>query len=245
LPLIPAFNRYIEPFCGSCALFFRLRPSDAVLGDINPHLVRTLIAVRNQPAAVFEALTRMQWSEEEFYSLRPYALAERRYSTLAANFIYLNASCFNGIYRLNRLGQFNVPYGGERAAKCPSLIKLDRASEALRSATIVCDDFDSMVRKNLTRGDFAYLDAPFAIRNRRIFYQYRYDDFGTEDIKRLRKLMDWMDARDGSFIVSYAASPEGETLARGWRTKSARRLGNIAGFKANRKYAEEILITNV
>ena len=245
-PLIPDFKKYIEPFCGSCALFFSLRPPSAVLGDINPLLIRTLTAVRDDPDAVFNTLKNLNWSKRAYYRLRPSALNEEDDLKLAANFIYLNANCFNGIFRLNKAGQFNVPYGGERAGRCPSSEKLQTASTAFHDVKFSCEDFDRTVRQHCRSGDFVYLDPPFALRNRRIFYQYRYDDFGTEDVNRLRSLMSWIDQQGSAFIVSYAASPEAETLAKGWRKHSAWRLGNIAGFKAARSTSsEEILITNV
>jgi len=202
--------------------------------------------VRDDPASVFKALNQLNWSKRAYYKLRPSALNEKDNSKLAANFIYLNANCFNGIFRLNKAGEFNVPYGGERAGKCPSSEKLHTASTTLRHVKFVCGDFDKTVRRHCRAGDFVYLDPPFALRNRRIFYQYRYDDFGTEDINRLRSLMDWIDRQGSAFIVSYAASPESETLSKGWHQYSAWRLGNIAGFRtARRTSSEETLITNV
>jgi DNA adenine methylase len=243
--LIPRFNQYIEPFCGSCALFYSLHPKGAILGDTNSFLIRTIMAVRDKPEEVFEELEALTWSRTGFYAIRGHALAEPNDVRLAANFIYLNANCFNGIFRLNKIGRFNVPYGGDRAGKCPSLKKLLGSSKLLRGAKIVCSDFDSTVRNNLHPGDFVYLDPPFAVRSRRIFYQYRYDDFGTEDIDRLRGLMEWVDKKGGTFIVSYGESPEAETLRVGWKSTSVWRLGNIAGFRDNRRSAREIVITNI
>ncbi|WP_376745806.1 DNA adenine methylase [Sinorhizobium psoraleae] len=93
-------------------------------------------------------------------------------------------------------------------------------------------------------GDLVYLDPPFAIRNRRIFYQYRYDDFGLADLARLRRMMRRLDDNGVAFIVSYAASEEADELSTGWRRIEVSRPGNIAGFKANRRLAREVIITN-
>ncbi|MEY9180902.1 DNA adenine methylase [Bradyrhizobium sp. USDA 326] len=244
--ILPPFSRYIEPFCGSCALYFHLQPKSAVLSDINPLLIRTIKAVRREPHEVFQTLQRLKWSEDGYYKARDQALSERDNCQLAANFIYLNANCFNGIFRLNRAGKFNVPYGGDRAGKCPSEEKLASAARLLRRAKIVRGDFESVVKNHCQSGDLVYLDPPFALRNRRIFFQYRYDDFGTEDIARLRGLMAWIDKQGSAFVVSYAASPEAKMLSKGWRTQTAWRLGNIAGFRDRReKLAKEVLITNV
>ena len=96
MPLVPEFGRYIEPFCGSCALFFSLAPGKAILSDVNPALIKTLNAVRNHPTRVFDALVGLKWSEASYYSLRKTALSESNEIQLAANFIFLNANCFTG-----------------------------------------------------------------------------------------------------------------------------------------------------
>lgn len=195
---------------------------------------------------MFAALQRLEWSEEGYYDIRDDALLESDEFQLAANFIYLNANCFNGIFRLNKAGVFNVPYGGNRAGKCPSEEKLASAARLLKRARLAKGDFEAVVKTHCRVGDLVYLDPPFALRNRRIFFQYRYDDFGSNDIGRLRDLMTWIDKQGSYFVVSYAASPEAKLLSEGWRTQSAWRLGNIAGFRDKRtKMAKEVLITNV
>lgn len=241
---VPSYNRYVEPFCGSAAVFFGLRPQRAILSDANSWLVTTFVAVRDQPEAVFEQLQRMEWSKENYYAVRDAGLAAYDTVDLAARFIFLNANCFNGLFRTNRSGHFNVPYGGERAGAAPSFEKLSGASQLLRGATIECCDFESCVRSHVISGDLVYLDPPFAIGNYRAFHQYRYDDFGVADIERLAALLCWIDQQDARFILSYAASPEADVLARGWRAQRVARLANIAGFRDRRRSYEEVLITN-
>lgn len=244
LEVIPPFNTYHEPFCGSCALFFALSPQEATLSDANPALVRTLKAVRDEPEAVYQLLLGLDWSENGYYRTREEGIEDADDVRLATKFIFLNANCFNGIFRLNKAGKFNVPYGGHRAGRCPSLERLLEASRRLKKAEIVSGDFEEIVDARAASGDLVYLDPPFAIRNRRIFFQYRYDDFGLGDLVRLEGMMRRLDQRGVAFIVSYAASEEADQLSKGWRRFEVSRQGNIAGFKNNRRIAREVIITN-
>lgn len=244
LDMIPKFRAYHEPFCGSCALFFALSPERATLSDANLALIRTLKAVRDEPEAVYQQLLGFDWSEAGYYKVRELGIEDDDDIRLATNFIFLNANCFNGIFRLNKAGVFNVPYGGHRAGRCPSLQRLMEASRRLTRAEIVAGDFEEIVDARVASGDLVYLDPPFAIRNKRIFYQYRYDDFGLRDLARLRGVMQKLDGKGVAFIVSYAASDEADQLSNGWRRIEVSRQGNIAGFKDNRRLAREVIITN-
>jgi len=243
--MIPEHDRYIEPFCGSCALFFELKPRSAILSDVNPLLITTLQAVKSNPDEIYRRIIDFDWSSEGYYKLRSTALLSNSQIDTAAEFIFLNANCFNGIFRLNRAGKFNVPYGAERAGKCPSLARLQAASQILQNATIYEGEFEQVVLGMSRPGDFVYMDPPFAMRNKRIFYQYRYDDFGLSDIERLKNLMSLMHDRGVKFIVSYASSDEADYLKNGWNHEEVERLGNIAGFSDKRKTAFEVIITNV
>lgn len=238
------FKRYIEPFCGSCALFFALQPATAVLSDSNPLLIQTLKAVRSAPEKIFKRLVRMDWSQKYYYDLRPRAFSTKDNIELAANFIFLNANCFNGIFRLNRKGNFNVPYAANGAGKCPSLESLELASKFLAKARLTSEDFETVVRQNVRSGDFIFMDPPFALRNRRIFFQYRYDDFGLRDIDRLAKLLRYIDRKGAQFLLSYASSEEAKTISKGWKTSSVLRTGNIGGFVDRRRHSKETIITN-
>ena len=104
------FDRYIEPFMGSACLFFDLQPKDAVLGDINNDLIRTFLAVRDHPRAVANRLTKIPLGKRSYYAIRKQRLSDLDPVEAAARFIFLNRYCFNGLYRTNEAGRFNVPY---------------------------------------------------------------------------------------------------------------------------------------
>ncbi|MCZ4093641.1 DNA adenine methylase [Sinorhizobium psoraleae] len=141
MEVVPTFNTYHEPFCGSCALFFSLAPQSATLSDANPALIRTLKAVRDHPDAVYERLLCFEWSEAGYYRIRDQGIEDDDEVNLAAKFIFLNANCFNGIFRLNKAGKFNVPYGGHRAGRCPSLERLTEASRLLKNGGDIAGRF--------------------------------------------------------------------------------------------------------
>src|SRR5260370_20910355 len=124
-------RRYIEPFCGSACLFFDLEPARAVLGDLNEELVCAFRAVKRNPYIVIESLKRLPVGELGYYRVRrlpPQSLAE---SDRAARFLYLNRYCFNGIYRTNSQGGFNVPYGPPKSGRQVDQLQLIAASRAL------------------------------------------------------------------------------------------------------------------
>ena len=161
----------------------------------------------------------------------------------AARFIYLNRFCFNGLYRTNRSGSFNVPYGGRKTGALPSLEQLLSTSDLLSGTELVSGDF-SVVLGRVTAGDFVYLDPPFSVTGRRIFKEYDRATFGESDLARLRRSLTALDELGATFLLSYADSPEGSALADGFLTKRISTRRNIAGFTGSRRNFSELLVTN-
>ena len=235
--------RYVEPFAGSACLFFELEPPDAILGDINHELINTYELVRSKPYDLFRALRTWRNDADEYYRVRaldPTVLDEVQ---RAARFIYLNRFCFNGLYRTNRSGRFNVPYGGRKSGSLPSLAQLLSISDLLCSTELVTGDF-SVVLERVKAGDFVYLDPPFSVTGRRIFKEYDRATFGESDLARLRRFLTALDDLGATFLLSYADSPEGSVLANGFSTTRIATRRNIAGFTGNRRNFMEVLVTN-
>ena len=115
----PGYSRYVEPFAGSARLFFHLAPPRALLGDINADLIATYAQLRKSGAAVHRALKALESGRRAYKDLRKADPSSLAGPARAARFIYLNHYCFNGLYRTNRLGQFNVPYGGDKTGPLP------------------------------------------------------------------------------------------------------------------------------
>jgi len=237
------YARYVEPFAGSACLFFELAPSRAILGDINRELIETYEQVRENTSAVLSALSTLQRGKRRYLRLRAVEPASLAAAERAARFIYLNRCCFNGLYRTNRKGLFNVPYGGEKSGHLPSEHTLLQCGKLLRRAKLVAGDFETVLTRTQS-GDFVYLDPPFSVKARRVFREYGPSVFGQEDVERLRGWLALLDKRGAAFLVSYADSKEARHLARDYHVRAAAVQRNIAGFAKARTRARELLISN-
>ena len=237
-------KRYIEPFMGSACMFFAASPQTAILGDINPHLVATFIAVRDHPRAVHNAIERIPQGKRSYYRMRSTDTAILSNSASAARFIFLNRFCFNGLYRTNRDGYFNVPFSNSRTGPLPNLADLLRASRTLKTADIRRGDFADMLT-DVRSGDFVYLDPPFAVSNRRLFRQYDPQSFGLSDLDRLSKVLQDIDHRGAAFLVSYAVCKEALSRFSKWNVRRLQTQRNIAGFASDRRRAVELVISNI
>ena len=241
--LPPDFDRYVEPFAGSACLFFSLRPEQAVLGDINSELINTYVEVRDRVEEVIGKLNSLRRGESHYYRMRAINPDSLPRPDRAARFIYLNRFCFNGLYRTNLQGQFNVPYGGARSGLIPSAESLRDCAEVLHGATLMDASFEETMRV-VRQGDFVYLDPPYCIRARRVFNEYSNAAFGSEQLLTLRDHLEQLDQMSVPFLVSYGLSREALRLGRGFNCRQTVVQRQIAGFAADRKKAREIVITN-
>ncbi len=235
--------RYIEPFAGSACLFFSLSPRKAILSDINAELMATYRAVRTSADAVAVELQGLRRSKCEYLRMRSLQPSQLTPTERAARFIYLNRYCFNGLYRTNQKGEFNVPYGASGTGQLPDAETLRVCSQALRHVTLLTGDFEVALER-AQRGDFVYMDPPYAVSTRRVFHEYDCKSFSSPDVVRVRRCMEQMARKGVSFVVSYAESPEAKMLRKGFSFETARVRRNIAGFTSERKYSTEILIWN-
>lgn len=240
----PNFSRYVEPFMGSACLFFELQPKDALLADINIDLIRTFIAVRDHSQAVANRLAKIPLGKRTFYSLRKKSLSEMEAVDAAANFIFLNRFCFNGLYRTNEAGRFNVPYASSGTGNLPSSEELRIVAKALSACTIRQADFEETL-ENTEEGDMVYLDPPYAVGNRRVFRQYGPSSFGLDDLRRLASALMRLDRRGIKFVLSYAYCAEALEHFQHWSVQKYFIQRNIAGFSTNRRRAAELLISNI
>lgn len=154
------FNKYIEPFIGGGALFFNLRHEKSIIADLNEELIISYEQVKNNVHEVISILETYINNEDFFYKIRgtnPSTLSE---CERAARLIYLNKTCFNGLYRVNKLGEFNVPYG-KRSGEFLNKASLYSASESLRNTKILHLDYKATLSKYAKRGDFIFLDPPY------------------------------------------------------------------------------------
>jgi DNA adenine methylase len=239
------FARYLEPFAGSSALFFAIQPAKAVLSDTNAELIEALEEVRDAPAEIHRLVSSMEHTKAEYYRVRGLDKGSLDSQNRAARFIYLNRYCFNGLYRTNLAGHFNVPFASSGTGGIPPLEVFQENSRRLRNAKLVCGDFDTVVREHVRAGDFVYLDPPYAVANRRIFRQYGPHTFGLDDLGKLKLLLEYLDNCGAYFLLSYADCKESRALGSSWYHRRVFTQRNIAGFHMHRRRAAETLITNI
>lgn len=238
-------DRYIEPFAGSATLFFAIKPKRALLSDINPDLIQALGTIRRSPAAVYQQARSYPASKNTFYRLR--ALDPSRLTPIerAARFLFLNRFCFNGLYRTDRNGRFNVPFSAQKTGDLPPWEQFSMASAMLKRCAIKRGDFERVLRSTVRSGDFVYLDPPFAVGNRRIFRQYGADTFGLSDLQRLQDVLEMIEDRGAHFVLSYAYCSEARKTFKGWNSRRVYTHRNISGFAKHRRRAAEMIVTNI
>lgn len=196
------YNSYYEPFIGGGAVLFELQPQSAIINDINSSLINTYRTIANSPNEFIEQVQRLDsemWEDgkEYYYSLREHyndKLMQDEFDIeLAALLVYINKHCFNGLYRVNGKGLFNVPYNNARheSIDAESILAV---SEYLRNVTIMQGDFEEACQ-NARRGDFIFFDSPYAPLNPTSFESYTKEGFDVESHERLARLFDELTER--------------------------------------------------
>jgi DNA adenine methylase len=236
-------RRYIEPFAGSACLFFHLEPTEAILGDINWELITAMQTLQRRPRAVLRSLNELPIGENAYYAIRRWNPASLSRTILAARFLYLNHYCFNGLYRTNVAGLFNVPYGPPKNGSKIDEEVVIHASALLKRASLVHGDFEQVLQRTRPR-DFVYLDPPYVVSSRRVFSEYGLRTFASRDLSRLSDVLIDLDRKGATFVITYADSPEAKRLLSKWRPRRIRARRNIAGFSGHRRFSYEILATN-
>ncbi|MEN1972390.1 Dam family site-specific DNA-(adenine-N6)-methyltransferase [Luteimonas sp. MJ204] len=240
---VPDFRgRYIEPFVGGAAVFFYLRPARAVLSDINPRLIETYRAVAARPELVARHLRHHHraHSLENYYSER--ARKRKSPAARAAQFLYLNRTCWNGLYRENLKGEFNVPIGNKTAVYDESE-DFAYIATALNKARILCQDFEDTIN-DAGAGDFVFIDPPYTTaHNVNGFIKYNQRIFSWQDQCRLQAAAFAARDRGARVIVTNANHASILDLYKDAKeTSILDRRSVISGVIAGRKSTTELLI---
>lgn len=197
-----SFNNYYEPFVGGGAVIFDLLPTSAVINDINKALVNAYRQICNTSDEFLKKLNELDeamWEDgkEYYYSLREHyndkLMKEEFDVELAALFVFINKHCFNGLYRVNGKGLFNVPYNNSRNSSCDENT-IRAISEYLKNVTILEGDFQAACQ-NAKKGDFIFIDSPYSPLNPTSFESYTKEGFDIESHKRLADLYDELTSR--------------------------------------------------
>lgn len=232
-------RQYFEPFAGAASVFLRLNPKRAILADINEELIEALTTVRSQASDVVDAVWRLSNSEECYYRVR--SSNPRTPIGRAARFVYLNRTCWGGIYRLNRDGQFNVPFGNSGRRLC-SKAHVESVARKMRNARIVVSDFEPVV-SNSRKGDVVYADPPYTTRGKNNgFVRYNESLFSWDDQIRLA-VVTRKAARRGVFVaVSNMYHKEVLSLYKGWWAMKVERTSCVSRNEAGRKRVQEVVV---
>ncbi|MBW9219251.1 DNA adenine methylase [Anoxybacillus ayderensis] len=192
LPQVPKqFNRYIEPFFGGGALFFALEPKNAIISDSNPELINLYQVVADNVEELISLLKEMKNDESFYYEIRALNPESLTRVERAARTIYLNRTCYNGLYRVNRKGQFNVPYGKYKNPKICDEENLRATSLLLQNTVIVEGDYKDVLKDHAKPGDFIFLDPPYLpVGKYSDFKRYTKEQFYEEDHIELAQEVD-------------------------------------------------------
>jgi DNA adenine methylase len=241
--LPPKYNRYIEPFLGSGSVFFFLKPERSILGDKNVDLITTYKGIRDDWVSLKTLLKKHQKKHDEAYY---YKMREKLPTDLieqAARFIYLNRTCFNGIYRVNLAGKFNVPKG-EREAVILDTDDFERVSRLLANADLRVADFDELVNE-ARKNDLVFADPPYTVRhNQNGFVKYNETLFSWEDQERLAESLARAKKRGVKIVSTNANSPSIRELykKRGFDLSTVSRFSSISADPKSRKQFDELVI---
>ncbi len=242
--LVPgAPTRYFEPFLGSGAVFFATQPTSSFLSDSNRPLIETFRMVRDDPDGVITALASMSYGKRSYYRTRktvPETAPER-----AARFIYLNKCCWNGLYRVNQQGVFNVPFGPrENVPKVCDEDGIRAASIALKRVKLAHCGFQKSIAK-AGSDDFVFADPPYTVMHGdNGFVKYNDRIFSWADQELLHEGLLRLHERGGLFLMSNADHPSIRGLYKGFLQRKAYRTSVLAADSRFRRPVTELLITN-
>lgn len=241
--LVPAsFRMYIEPFFGGGALFFKLQPQKAVLADTNADLMNFCARLAQDPERIIARLRRRKNTSQAYYrarNSRPRSAIDR-----AVRFIYLNRTCFNGLYRTNLAGDFNVPFGDNGRPVLRDPDHLRAAAHALRGRSLLCQDFSGTC--DLARsGDFVYLDPPYITAHANNgFVKYNQHLFTWDDQERLARVFASLTSRDVRVLMTNAAHSSIRRLYSAYRLSTHERSCVLSGETKGRRRVRELCIRN-
>ena len=246
------FNNYYEPFVGGGAVIFELLPENAVINDINRALINAYQMICEHPQEFLQEIKRLDaemWEDgkEYYYSMREHyndkLMKEEFDVELAALFVFINKHCFNGLYRVNGKGLFNVPYNNSRRSSVDEQSIME-ISEYLRNVTIISGDFEAAC-EGAVAGDFVFIDSPYAPLNPTTFESYTKEGFDIESHRRLANLFDELTTR-GCYCMLTNHNTEliNELYGNKGYTIDVVNVKRLINSDASNRVGEEVIICN-
>lgn len=239
-------EHYHEPFLGGGAVFFSMEhKKKSYLSDANPQLINAYTQVRDNPEGVIELFEQMHNTQDDYYRIRNEITAANTVEN-AARFIYLNQTSFNGLYRVNRNGQYNVPYGF-RTTWTYDMDRIRDASTKLQNTRIEVGDFEAHKYRIKPR-DLVFLDPPYTVsHNNNGFIQYNQHLFSLNDQHRLKRFIEYIKHKGAYYVLTNAAHETVRNifLTEGDRVVELQRNSLIGGKNATRAAISEYIFTNI
>ena len=252
-PLIPPCSTYYEPFIGGGAVFFSRQPDKAVINDSNPELINVYLMIKNEPEALIEKLKehKANSSEEYYYAVRALDRDKSIFVNMtnverAARIIYLNKTCYNGLFRVNSSGEFNSPWGRYNNPNITNETTIRALHTYLNKAniTIKCGDYQDALR-GIRKGAFVYFDPPYMpISSSASFTGYTAGGFGEQEQMALKEQCDALNAKGIKFLLSNSACPFIEELYKDYIIEHVNAKRTINANPEKRGEIEEVLVRN-
>lgn len=252
LPLIPKrMTAYCEPFLGGGAVLFALQPKRALVNDLNQDLVTVYRVIKEDADALIEHLSRHENTPEYFYRIRDLDRDKEAYAALsdvekASRLLYLNKTCYNGLFRVNASGAFNSPYGHYRRPNIVNEQTIRGVSRYFNACdiTFFSGDFASVLEQ-VPKGGFVYLDPPYdPVSDTASFTGYNRGGFGREEQVRLKECCDALTARGVKFLLSNSATPFIRELYGSYRVSIVQARRAVNSVASRRGAIEEVLVRN-
>ena len=252
--MMPAsFNTYYEPFVGGGALLFDTAPEKAVIGDMNATLIGTYRFIRDNKAALIQMLDALTASHESSRDKKAfYNQMREKYNNevlknpdsleVCALFLYLNKTCFNGLYRVNSKGLFNVPFNGKEKLHIYEAENLDIISKYLENVSILNADFEETC-KTASAGDFVFFDSPYAPLKPESFESYTKEGFSLENHERLARLLKELTDKGVYCMLTNHNTELINELYKDYNKKTVQ-VKRMINSDASKRTGEEIIITN-
>lgn len=242
------YNRYFEPFIGGGALFFELQPDNAYISDLNDELINLYKVVRDNVEELITDLQKHDISKEYFIEIRNIDRTEeyKNWSNVkkASRFIYLNRTCFNGMYRVNSKGEFNVPFGHYKNPRILDENNLINCSNLLQRTEIRHADFSEILKK-VKKGDFVYFDPPYVpLSETSSFTSYTKDGFDLDMQFKLRDVCDELDSMGVKFLLSNSDTKLVNELYENYNIKKVFASRQINANADGRGKITEVLVRN-
>lgn len=252
LSKIPSkINNYYEPFLGGGAIFFDLYKRESIqkatLGDQNPELMNAYRVVRDNVEDLIKCLKKpkYEYKRKSYLTIREQNPLKLSAIERAARFIYLNHTCFNGLFRVNRSGQFNVPFGDYKNPVICDELNLLSVSEALKNIRLLEENF-SWVLELAKSGDVVYFDPPYIpLSKTSKFDSYTQNGFGLDKHEELANVFKELSKQKVRVILSNSSAPESYALYKGFKIEEFENSRSIGGPANYRKSVKELLISNI